>query len=47
MNGLFFTLFMVFVVVMLLQVRSEEKRLRKDFGEEYEAYCQRTGRFWP
>ena len=21
--------------------------LRKDFGEEYEAYCRRTGRFWP
>ena len=39
--------FVVFVVIMLLQVRSEEKRLRRDFGEEYEAYCRRTGRFWP
>ena len=39
--------FIVFVVVMLLQVRSEEKRLRRDFGDEYEAYCRRTGRFWP
>ena len=39
--------FVVFVVIMLLQVRSEEKRLRRDFGEEYEAYCGRTGRFWP
>ena len=37
--------FVVFVVIMLVQVRSEEKRLRKDFGEEYEAYCKRTGRF--
>ena len=39
--------FVVFVVIMLLQVRSEEKRLRRDFGEEYEAYCRRTGRFGP
>ena len=39
--------FVVFVLVMLLQVRSEEKRLRRDFGEEYDAYCRRTGRFSP
>ena len=39
--------FVVFVAIMLVQVRSEEKRLRKDFGEEYEAYCRRTGRFGP
>ena len=39
--------FVLFVSIMLLQVRSEEKRLRKDFGEEYEDYCRRTGRFWP
>ena len=39
--------FGAFVVIMLMQVRSEEKRLRRDFGEEYEAYCRRTGRFWP
>ena len=38
--------FVVFVAIMLVQVRCEEKRLRKDFGEEYEAYCRRTGRFW-
>ena len=38
--------FVVFVAIMLVQVRSEEKRLRNDFGEEYEAYCKRTGRFW-
>ena len=40
-------IFIAFVVIMLLQVRSEEKRLRRDFGEEYEAYCRRTGRFGP
>lgn len=39
--------FVVFVLVMLLQVRSEERRLRRDFGEDYEAYCRRTGRFFP
>ena len=39
--------FVAFVVIMLLQVRSEEHRLRRDFGEEYEVYCKRTGRFWP
>ena len=42
-----FVCFILFVVVMLLQVRSEEKRLRRDFGEEYEAYCRTTGRFFP
>ena len=31
--------------VMFVQVLSEEKRLRRDFGEEYEAYCKHTGRF--
>ena len=39
--------FVGFIIIMFLQVRSEEKRLRKDFGEEYEAYCRKTGRFWP
>lgn len=39
--------FAVFVAVMLLQVRTEEQRLRRDFGEEYERYCRRTGRFLP
>jgi len=39
---------LVFVVVaalMSLQVRSEEKRLEADFGEEYLEYKKRTGRF--
>ena len=39
--------FVVFVAIMLLQVRSEEKRLRCDFGEEYEVYYRRTGQFFP
>ena len=40
---------LVFVVVaslMTLQVRSEEKRLEADFGDEYLAYKKRTGRFF-
>ena len=37
--------FAVFVIIMLLQVRSEEKRLRRDFGEAYNDYCRRTRRF--
>ena len=39
--------FVGFIAIMMLQVVSEEKRLRRDFGEKYEAYCKRTGRFWP
>lgn len=39
--------FIIFVVIMLVQVRTEESRLRRDFGEEYEVYCRRTGRFLP
>ena len=39
--------FLVFVAIMLVQVRTEEDRLRRDFGEEYEKYCNQTGRFFP
>ena len=39
--------FVAFIAIMMLQVLSEEKRLHKDFGEEYDDYCRRTGRFWP
>ena len=35
----------IFFVIMWLQVLTEEKRLRNDFGEEYDAYCKRTRRF--
>ena len=37
----------VFLTIMFVQVLTEEKRLRRDFGEEYESYCRRTGRFLP
>lgn len=39
-------LFAAVATVMMLQVRSEEKRLEEDFGEEYLAYKKRTGRFF-
>lgn len=34
-----------FLAIMLVQVLSEERRLRRDFGSEYEDYCRRTRRF--
>ena len=37
----------VFFAIMFVQVLTEEKRLRRDFGEKYEAYCRCTGRFLP
>lgn len=35
----------LFFVIMFVQVLTEEHRLKKDFGDEYEAYCRRTRRF--
>lgn len=37
----------VFFAIMFVQVLTEEKRLKKDFGKEYEDYCRRSGRFLP
>ena len=36
-----------FVIIMSFQVASEEKRLERDFGQEYLDYKKRTGRFTP
>lgn len=38
---------LLFFAIMFVQVLTEEKRLRRDFGDEYEAYCRRTSRFLP
>lgn len=35
----------LFLAIMMVQVISEERRLQRDFGKEYEAYCRRTRRF--
>lgn len=37
--------FVAVVALMLVQVRSEEKRLEADFGQEYLDYKQRVSRF--
>ncbi len=39
-------IFVVVAALMMFQVRSEEKRLEADFGEEYLKYKKRTGRFF-
>ena len=44
-NGLALLVFAAVAAVMMLQVRSEEKRLQADFGQEYLDYKKRTGRF--
>lgn len=35
----------LFFAIMFVQVLSEERRLRRDFGNEYDAYCKHTRRF--
>lgn len=34
------------VILLTMQVESEEKRLEKDFGQEYLDYKKRVGRYW-
>ena len=34
------------VILLTMQVESEEKRLEQDFGQEYLDYKQRVGRYW-
>lgn len=36
---------LVFFAIMFMQVLSEERRLRRDFGEDYESYCRTRRRF--
>ena len=40
-------IFLIEVILLTLQVRSEEKRLEIDFGQEYLDYKNRVGRYWP
>ncbi|MCR5536892.1 MAG: isoprenylcysteine carboxylmethyltransferase family protein [Succinivibrio sp.] len=39
--------FLVLVTAYLLAVFVDERRLRAEFKEEYEAYCAQVPRFWP
>lgn len=39
--------FVAYVLIMSFQVASEEKRLEKDFGEEYTRYKRKTKRIIP
>jgi protein-S-isoprenylcysteine O-methyltransferase Ste14 len=36
-----------FLITHLFVVLYEEPTLRRTFGNEYEAYCRRTTRWWP
>ena len=53
LTSLFYVLFLahlwwvnvIFFAIMLVQVISEERRLQRDFGDEYKEYCRRTRRF--
>ena len=45
-NWLALLIFAVIATLMTLQVRSEEKRLEADFGQEYLDYKKKVGRFF-
>ena len=36
---------LLFFIIMFVQVLSEERRLHRDFGKEYNEYCRHTRRF--
>jgi len=40
-------IFAIYVLIMMVQVHKEEKRLEQDFGEEYRAYKKRTKKLIP
>lgn len=39
--------FVIEVLIMNVQVRKEEQRLREDFGKDYEEYVKKSNRFLP
>lgn len=39
--------FIIEVIIMNIQVKKEEQRLRNDFGDEYEEYTKQVKRFLP
>ena len=39
--------FIIEVLIMNLQVKKEEERLKRDFGKEYDEYVKKSNRFMP
>jgi protein-S-isoprenylcysteine O-methyltransferase Ste14 len=46
-NGVFVFLAVAMIAGLLARVPREERMMLEEFGQEYEAYMQRTGRFFP
>jgi protein-S-isoprenylcysteine O-methyltransferase Ste14 len=46
-NWFFIALLVVSIVVLALRIPKEEQMMVEDFGEEYQAYRQRTGSLFP
>ena len=41
------TVFVIYFMIIMVQVRREEERLERDFGEDYREYCRRTKKLIP
>ena len=39
--------FAVYFAIMMVQVKREEERLERDFGDEYREYCRKTSKLIP
>ena len=39
--------FIIEIIIMNVQVKKEEQRLRKDFGKSYDEYVKNSNRFFP
>ena len=46
-NWFLFAASTVFLALIVLRTRKEEANLLARFGDDYRAYLERTGRFWP
>lgn len=40
-------IFIIEIIIMNIQVKKEEQRLKKDFGKDYEEYVKNSNRFLP
>ena len=40
-------IFIIEVLIMNIQVKKEEQRLKTDFGKDYEEYVKNSNRFFP